>query len=600
MSIGAVGGVGLFAISCWICRPLDFRGGLNGALPWLGETPGQRSYRDVIDQPLTWLDESLARQLRAARIIAISAVVTGTVGATGDVSLMHAMRPSSGLGPLAELIPYACVGAAGGFAMGLALLPMSLTGVIAITAGAFMISGMATNLLYGEFRGLSLLLLLLIHIPVAVVVMLVTRYFGGWLIERILPRPIRSHLLGRAEPQPVVSASLHMCENCGYDLTGLSERVCGACQIAGLRCPECGKTQPEGTRHARLMRKIYRCHAALRALTWLAALALLILVISGAFALGVNAPALKWENGPVGFVLMASLVLIFPLRMLVLHRKLGWALAAFLPLVALVAGDATWHRRVSWEALALPVAMLTGVSLLAHRFWRMWLWLMYRDDGSRVWDWQRRSALTHAPAEAVIERESWALGGEVPISNTVLVQCADCGVIHASTGTIALPVSRTRICFESIITRARLWSLAMLAGSALACVCIVAFILLIGAASADRGLRYDRGLLTSLSYLAIPSAVCGTLLRLIAARRRLIPDGMAFVFVCLGLWMLWTHLLMSYQGHEVFVLLGIVAAIGAWAGALVALPLLRLTMTILIGRTQARELLQWAGVRSYI
>ena len=143
----------------------------------------------------------------------------------------------------------------------------------------------------------------------AAVSSLITHWLLTIIVTRFAPRASAQLMLGRTidRPAPANAApplSPRTCESCGYQLEGLPATRCEKCSIVGLRCPECGHTQPANTLNARALRLIYRMHTAVRVITWLGGLGtifcLLMIWFTVAKLVGLQQSfgRFTWEDGP--------------------------------------------------------------------------------------------------------------------------------------------------------------------------------------------------------------------------------------------------------------------------------------------------------------
>lgn len=320
---------------------------------------------------------------------------------------------------------------------------------------------------------------------------LITHWLLTIIVTRFAPRASAQLMLGRTidDPAPSTPApppSPRTCESCGYQLEGLPATRCDKCSIVGLRCPECGHTQPANTLNARALRLIYRMHTAVRVITWVAGLGtifcLLLTWFTVAKLVGLQQSfgRLTWKEG-LGFVL-ASFVLVGPIRLLLLHGRRLWLislLVALLPAVAMLLGSSGGSPGgsilMAWD---LTVFFIPGWLVVSFGFpylWRLWTWMIYGSAiGADLYHWHRSPAFRYSSSEQILTDPDRALGREIPLRCTgcgsaiptnPTSSCPACGIhsLPCPTCKEPLAISAVRIGFESILHRLRLAGLALLA-----------------------------------------------------------------------------------------------------------------------------------------
>ena len=299
---------------------------------------------------------------------------------------------------------------------------------------------------------------------------------------------------------------------------------------------------------------------------------------------------------------IVSLAWVGPIRVIMLHLRLGALLAALLPAVALLAGASSAGRldEERWVGVAMTIGVIIFAAIVTHLLWRAWLYAMYGRAATAVWQWQRRPALSHDRVDAIAHHESWALGTEIPIDSLDVARCPACGVSHVAERQAPLPVSAARIGFESVVTRGRMFAMAVLAALAAVCAYLGGIRVMDDIMNAGMRLSEPRGWTAAIGGAMLFACGYGAMIRMIASRRRLVPGATMVVIVCFLFWILPTFL--AILSHPTWATTLLVAQ-GCWMvmgvlGAVIAMPIVHAVASVLLGPATARELREWIAMKS--
>ena len=339
------------------------------------------------------------------------------------------------------------------------------------------------------------------------------------------------------------------CEQCGYQLRGLSTSACGQCGNLHLRCPECGHTQPADTQNVELIKPLHRWHGIVRRL--FVVFHMLILIGCTLPWLAVYTPSYRMNGaGDAWSLPLMALFLIGPMRLVTMRLRPAWvsiAVCCGLPLSMGVAwmiwgtGE-PWPVRFDHYAAKSLWTVPTWIfaAVLAGWLCRGWFWLMYPGGtGAAVYRWftgpiyRRREAGERLKRGEIragenIRRYCIECGEQVAPAGPEL--CETCGTYHLTCGHCAtrLPVSATGGTMDSLAGRSVCMMLALWSGGLVLAMLLLMTIMgaiiesdvrlfLYGGAGGYRGnpMRYD-----TMATVCICGAAGGVLGGLLLLRRR--------------------------------------------------------------------------------